>query len=316
MKYIFLGMLLVSNVLAENALMCDLPIKDLGIIEEGNTVSHTFIIKNTSEKTIYADKVVSSCGCIVTSKKDFALDPNQSTDIKIEYNSFGAGGTEISKTVEIYAKDSNYSPLILTLKANIKGIPPEKRIVITPAGITLNGEQNRKHSLILQVPSDPNIKFSIIVPEWLNYSLQKSKYNNIAGVVNWDIEIFLKNRKYERLNGDMVVNSNLPHFERVTMTIKIEPTPRLVINPYMIVFDVNVQNQSKKVLIRPVDSTLGPMKNFLKIKPSKDCIETSWTEDNNGIYLVVLNKTCSPESGKIEIRGGDELLGTIPVIFK
>jgi hypothetical protein len=291
-----------------------LPIKDLGIIEEGNTVSHTFIIKNSSEKTIYVDKVISSCGCLVASKKEFTLNPGQSTDIKVEFNSFGAGGTEISKTVEIHAKDSNF-PLILTLKANVKGIPPEKRIVITPVEKTLDGEPNRKYVLRLQVPSDPNIKFSIGVPEWLNYSMQKSKYNNFTGVVIWDIEIFLKSRKNERLNGDLVVNSNLPYFERVTMSIKIEPTPRFVINPYMIVFDVNVQNQSKDVSIKPIDGTLGSVRDVLKIQPSKDCIETNWTEDSNGIHLVVLNKACSPESGKIEIKAGDELLGTIPVIF-
>ncbi len=260
--------------------------------------------------------MISTWGCIATSKKKLILNPDQNTDIKVEFNSFGAGGTEISKTVEIYAEDSNYSPLVLTLKANVKGIPPEKRIVIMPVEKTLDGEPNKKYTIRLQVPSDPNVKFSIGVPEWLNYSMQKSKYNNFLGVVNWDIEIFLKNRKCERLKGDLVVNSNLPHFERVAMSVKIEPTPRFVINPYMIVFDVNVQNQSKDVFIIPVDGTLGSVRDFLKIQPSKDCIETNWTEDSNGIYLVVLNKACRPESGKIEIKAGDELLGTIPVIFK
>jgi hypothetical protein len=253
---------------------------------------------------------------LVTSKKEFTLEPDQSTDIKVEFNSFGAGGTEMSKTVEIYAKDSNYSPLLLTLKANVKGIPPEKRIVLMPVEKTLDGEPNKKYTIRLQVPSDPNVKFSIGVPEWLNYSMQKRKYNNYIDVVNWDIEIFMKNRKCERMKGDLVINSNLPHFERVAMSINIEPTPRFIINPYMIVFDSNEQIQSKNVFIKPVDGTLGLVRNFLKIQPSKDCIETNWTEDSNGIHLVVLNKACRPESGKIEIKDGDELLGTIPVIFK
>lgn len=316
LTYISVFVLFAAILRAGDTLFCESPVKDFGIIEESERFSHTFIIKNVSEKIVEVDKTISSCGCIVTTKKEFVLGPQESTDINIEFNSHGVGGLKIIKTISVCPKDDNDSPLILTIKADVKGIPPEKRIIIEPHQKTIEGEPDKKYSLRMQIPSDPNIKFSIDVPEWLGYSLQKSRYNNYANIINWDIEVYLKAKQKEKLSGGLVVNSNVPRFEKVTVPIQVVPKPNFIISPYMIIFDSNEVNQSREVSIKPNDCSLESVRNSLEFKSSKECIKTSWTTEGNDIHLKVINNSCSPESGKIEIKAENEILGSIPVIFK
>jgi hypothetical protein len=315
MKYLLLGIIFASNVWAGNAMVCDSPVKDFGVIEEGNTVSHTFAIKNISAETIYVDKVISSCGCIVTSKKDFSLEPAQSTDIAVEFNSRGSGGMKLWKTVAICVKDGNYPPLVLTVKANVKGIPPEKRIVIMPNEKTLDGDPDKKTILKLQVPSDPNIKFSIDAPKWLVYSLQKSKYNNITGIVNWDIEISLKAKQREKLSGEIVVNSNVPRFEKITVPIQVLPRPAFNVSPYMITFKNGESRQ--EVRVRSGDYNVEAVRNSIKIQSSKECLKVNWLKDTPAteIWLEILNDGCDSQPAKLEILLAHDVVGIIPIVF-
>jgi hypothetical protein len=315
--YFVLGMFLASSIFAGQPLTCENPVKDFGTIEEGGKFSHTFIIKNISAEIVEVNKTISSCGCVVTSKKEFKLKPNESTDIGVEFDSSGVGGMKIWKTIAVCPKDDKDKPLVLTVKADVKGIPPEKSITIEPRQKTMDGSPDKKYTLRLQVPSDPNINFSIDAPQWLSYSLQKSRYNNSAGVVvNWDIEIYLKTKQRAKLSGDIIVNSNLPRFEKVMVPIKVEPQPAFIINPYMITFDGSNPNQSKEVLIKLNDDTLESTRHLLEIKSSKECLETIWTNNENLIHLKVTNKSCGEGFGKIEIKVGDQVLGVIPVIFR
>lgn len=311
-----LSIFFASNVFSGQVIVCDEPIKDFGIIEENKKVSHTFVIKNISNDVIEVDKVASSCGCIITSKKEFKLDPNQSTDINVEFNSTGTGGMKIWKTIAVCPKDDKNKQLILTVKADVKGIPPEKRITLAPTQATLDGGPDKKYTFRLQIPSDPKIKFSVEAPQWLSYSLQKSKFNDFAAVVNWDVEICLKTKQREKLSGNLVISSNLPQFEKVSALIQVVPMPKLIINPYMIRFEGNDPDQSKEVMIKYNEGTLESIRDLLEIKSSKKCVETSWIVDGDTIHLKVVNKACSPGLIKIEIRAGDELLGVIPVLFK
>jgi hypothetical protein len=306
----------LSSVLgAECPLLCEDPLKDFGVIEEGQKISYVFVIKNISDEMVDVDRIIPSCGCMVTSKNEFRLEPNESTDIKVEFDSKGLGGLTILKTVSICISGDRYSPLILTIKADVEGIPPERRIVVIPHEKTINGDSKKRYTLNLRVPSDPNIKFSIDGPEWLGFLLQKSKYNDFAGIINWDIILFLKNNETRKLNGCLTVSSNMPLFEKITVPMQVVPESVLTITPYMISFD-NEPNQIRDIVIRPNKSVKGLPGKTLEIRPSQKCLKTSWVMDNKEIRLKVSNKSCGAGFGKIEILADNELIGTIPVVFK
>jgi len=316
-KIIYLIMVLpLSSILwAESPLLCENPLKDFGVIDEGQKISHTFVVKNISTKAIYVDRVIPSCGCMITSKNKFKLEPNESTDIKVEFDSKGLGGLTILKTISICISGDRYSPLILTIKADVEGIPPERRIVVIPREKTINGDSKKRCTLNLRVPSDPNIMFSIDGPEWLGFLLQKSKYNDFAGIVNWDIILFLKNNETRKLNGCLTVSSNVPLFEKITVPIQVVPESVLTITPYMISFN-NEPNQIRDIVVRPNKGVKGLTGKTLEIRPSHECLKTSWVMDNNEIRLKVSNKSCGAGFGKIEILADNEWIGTIPVVFK
>ncbi|MDD5135212.1 MAG: DUF1573 domain-containing protein, partial [Phycisphaerae bacterium] len=134
-------------------MLCENPLKDFGVVDEGQRLSHTFVIKNVSAETIQVDRVNPSCGCIITSQREFTLAPNESTNIAVDFDPFGFGGMKMSKTIAVCVKNDKYPPLILMVNAQIKGIPYEKRILITPKDKTIENDPNKKHTLLLQVTS-------------------------------------------------------------------------------------------------------------------------------------------------------------------
>ena len=312
---IILTALFASALWAESPLLCENPLKDFGVIDEGQKISHTFVVKNISAKAISVDRVIPSCGCMITSKNEFKLEPNESTDIKVEVNSSGFGGLTVLKTVSVCISGDEYTPLVLTIKAGVKGLPPEKKIIVKPNEKIITGDSRKRYVLSLQVPADPNVEFSIDVPEWLGYSLQKSKYNDFPRIVNWDINLFLKKDEPKKLDGNLIIYSNMPLFEKITVPIRVVPEPVLSIIPYMISFD-NEPNQIRDIVIRPNKGVKGLPDKTLEIRPSLECLKTSWVIDNNEIRLKVSDKSCGAGFGKIEIMADNELIGTIPVIFK
>lgn len=311
-------LLLSSSLWAQHPLLCDRPLKDFGTVEEGQRLSHTFVIKNVSSETIQVDRIVSSCGCIVTSKKEFTLSPNESTDIVVDFNSFGSGGMRIHKTVAVCIKDDKFPPLVLTVQAQIKGIPPEKRILITPNEKTIDDDPNKKHTLLLQVPTEPNINFSVQVPEWLNYSMYKSKQNTMQGTVLWEIEISLKNKLSRRISDNVVVNSNLPLFEKTTASIQVIPKPAFIITPYMIVFDTSKQKQTETVLIKSGEQQVESVYASMEIKPSKECLKINWDKGTPAkeVKLEITNEGCDVRPARLEILLNNDVVGIIPIVFK
>jgi hypothetical protein len=307
-----------SALYASHPLLCDSPLKDFGIIEEGQKLSHTFIVKNVSSEPVEVDRIVSTCGCIVTSRKNFILSPNESTDIAIDFNSFGSGGMKLYKTIAVRIKDDKIPPLVLTVQAQIKGIPPEKRVIITPKEKTIENNTAKKSVLFLQLPAEPNVDFSIQAPEWLTYSLNKSKRNPVPQTDSWEIEISPKEKVNEKISGELIINSNVPMFEKLTATIQVVPEPAFVISPYMVVFDKTEPKQTQTVYIKSGEQQIESVYASIEIKPSKECLRVNWdkTVPAEEIQLEIANEDCDTRPARLEIFLNNGKVGIIPVIFR
>ncbi|MFH0733210.1 MAG: DUF1573 domain-containing protein [bacterium] len=89
-----------------------------GDIKEGEIVSHNFKIFNKGDELLKITEVKASCGCTAVNPEKNELEPNESTSIKVDFNSTGRSGIQ-SKTVYISSNDPQNPQIRLTFSANI-----------------------------------------------------------------------------------------------------------------------------------------------------------------------------------------------------
>jgi hypothetical protein len=299
------------------ALSCMEPAKDFGMVDEGQKLTHTFIVGNASREVVEVDRVASSCGCVVTARQKFRLGPDEGEEVAISLDTMGYGGTKVEKTISVHEKGDAHPPLVLTVKAQVKGIPPEKRVIFTPKDKAIDGDPNKRHTLYLQVPTDPNITFTVQPPEWLNFSTLKSKRQNVADVVMWEVEIWPAKRLRERMMGELVVNSNCPKFEKVAAAIQVVPRPAFMFDPYMLTFDRAESSQTKTLTIRSGDCRVEAVGSSIEVRPSNGCLRVKrvGNTSDSEIRLEIENAGCGPDPARLEVLLGKETVGTVPILF-
>ena len=97
------------------AILFDNDIVDYGEIAHGSDGVRTFKFKNTGDDILIIARVYSTCGCTVPKKPDAPIQPGETGEIEVEYDTKRVG--PIRKTITVY---SNASQIPHTLK--IKGI--------------------------------------------------------------------------------------------------------------------------------------------------------------------------------------------------
>jgi hypothetical protein len=91
---------------------------DFGDIQEGEKVVHKFVIFNRGLDTLKISKVKASCGCTAANPSKTELMPEDSTSIRVEFNSTRRKGQQ-RKFVYIFSNDPDTPQLRLTFHANI-----------------------------------------------------------------------------------------------------------------------------------------------------------------------------------------------------
>ncbi len=91
---------------------------DFGNIVQGEKVSHIFTITNTGGAELDIQNVRASCGCTAARPEKNKLDPNESTDLKVEFNSAYKSGKQI-KYVYIESNDPNNKELKIQFDGNV-----------------------------------------------------------------------------------------------------------------------------------------------------------------------------------------------------
>lgn len=91
---------------------------DMGDIKEGDKASRTYTIKNEGSSILNIKDVKVSCGCTVAKPKKNDLQPGESTELEVTFNSSGREGKQ-SKTVFIESNDPVNSNTRVTFTANV-----------------------------------------------------------------------------------------------------------------------------------------------------------------------------------------------------
>jgi uncharacterized cupredoxin-like copper-binding protein len=91
---------------------------DFGTINQGDVVTHTFVISNNGGDILKILDVKASCGCTAASPEKKELKPGESTNIVVSFNSKGRKGPQ-TKTVTVTTNDPEKPSVALTFTGNV-----------------------------------------------------------------------------------------------------------------------------------------------------------------------------------------------------
>ncbi len=230
--WIFLLCSLSTRLLIAGSLYCDSPIKDFGEINEGDKVSHVFTVRNVTQKSITVSRVMASCGCITSLNKQFELKAGEQVKVPIEFNSMGYSGKTIQKQIVLLVGDEQKKPVLtLTIKGNIKGIPPQERINVIPSEKYIFNDVGKVNHITIRGPANKNIEISVKGPEWLDVKMSKPQEHQTLPINQWNLEFSLNRKFIKRVKEVLVITTNLPLFEKVAVPIYVEPKPTINVSP-------------------------------------------------------------------------------------
>ncbi|MFO7444993.1 MAG: DUF1573 domain-containing protein [Ignavibacteriaceae bacterium] len=91
---------------------------DFGDIQQGEVVTHDFIIKNDGNDVLTIKNVRASCGCTAAQPSKNELKPGESTEVQVSFNSEGRSGKQ-AKTVYIETNDPASPTVKLSFSGNV-----------------------------------------------------------------------------------------------------------------------------------------------------------------------------------------------------
>jgi hypothetical protein len=85
--------------------------------EDGGSVTHTFIVKNTGTQPLVISRVLASCGCTSPDWTKEPIEPGKTGEVMVTYNPENRPGS-FNKTVSIYSNGKKGS-YVVTIKGNV-----------------------------------------------------------------------------------------------------------------------------------------------------------------------------------------------------
>lgn len=154
-KYINLSVFIISLLLSfsSEVLLAEKPPKssfsedewDFGTINQGDKVSHVFMVTNIGGSVLNITKVRSSCGCTAAVLSKRVLKNSEKGEIKATFNSKNRSGP-FKKKIFVHSNDPKTPLKILSVKGNIVNkqqlymtfIPGSWNVGTVQKGVTIN----------------------------------------------------------------------------------------------------------------------------------------------------------------------------------
>ena len=105
-------------------ILFDVESHDFGTFDQGGDGTFEFKFKNTGKEPLIISNAQGSCGCTVPKWPKDPIAPGHSDVIKVTYDTKRVGG--FTKTVTL-TSNAKTQTKVLTIKGNIKAIPPEEQ---------------------------------------------------------------------------------------------------------------------------------------------------------------------------------------------
>jgi hypothetical protein len=91
---------------------------DFGTVKPGAVLKHNFVFKNVTNNILKINNIHNSCGCTVSKSGKQSLLPQESTEIKVTFNSHGYSGP-IIQFVYVDTDNPDLDIIKFTIKANV-----------------------------------------------------------------------------------------------------------------------------------------------------------------------------------------------------
>ncbi|MDP2928206.1 MAG: DUF1573 domain-containing protein [Candidatus Omnitrophota bacterium] len=91
---------------------------DFGKVKQGTVLKHDFILKNEVNDILRINNIHTSCGCTASESDKKSLMPQESTTIKVTFNSHGYSGP-VTQFVYVHTDNTDLAIIKFTIKAQI-----------------------------------------------------------------------------------------------------------------------------------------------------------------------------------------------------
>ena len=91
---------------------------DFGDINQGEKVSHVFILYNNGGDLLVINDVKATCGCTAAIPEKNEIAPGESTNLNVTFNSAGRKGKQL-KNIFVSSNDPETPEVVLTITANV-----------------------------------------------------------------------------------------------------------------------------------------------------------------------------------------------------
>lgn len=137
---------------------------DFGDIVQDSVVTNYFVIKNEGGDLLKITKVSASCGCTAVIPEKNELKPDESTNIKVSFDSKGRSGKQ-TKIITVETNDKKNSTIKLTLTGNVikkesqqeSGLMKQNKSIIREGVIDLQLIDENKDGKVFQDMMDWNV---------------------------------------------------------------------------------------------------------------------------------------------------------------
>lgn len=123
MKKCLLLLFFAAPVLAGGPqISCDEPRYDMGLLVQGDSARHSFLIRNTGGSPLEVQAVNTSCGCTAALPADKVIPPGGRSRIDVTYDTRGKLG-DVDKQIRVWTDDPGRPLLVLTILGKV--VPSE-----------------------------------------------------------------------------------------------------------------------------------------------------------------------------------------------
>lgn len=113
----FLGSVTLAQMIGPKAVVQQ-KVHNFGEVQQGKSVSTSFVISNSGGDLLEIKDVKATCGCTAAKPEKSQLKPGESTKLDVTFNSKGRRGPQ-EKHVRVTTNDPDNREIILTIKCNV-----------------------------------------------------------------------------------------------------------------------------------------------------------------------------------------------------
>ncbi|MGH8011581.1 MAG: DUF1573 domain-containing protein [Candidatus Binataceae bacterium] len=163
------------------------PTYDFGTTLNGNTIKHTFKIRNEGTGTLIIGGTTTSCGCTAAKPTKEHVAAGQESDIDVTFDTRGEKGS-VERIITVFTNDPANAQLKMTLKGEVK-----QQTAATPQevsfGIVKRGSELQRTVMIKDLMKDTNFKVGPITNS--NHNIAVSELAPAEGKQDATLKVML-----------------------------------------------------------------------------------------------------------------------------